>query len=593
MTTLTLQERIDFRANIKRFADVLEKIELIMAGKYTFEPKMALFVSMLAQSDDLETQRRTFEAAHQHLVDTYDARLLADARLSLSCYTEYMTPDEPPAHHHNFMCEQLEALERKDFLRLIINMPPGHAKSKFCSRYFPAWYLGKHRSHKFIQAGHSGDFVKKEFGQVVRDIIASERHRNLFPDMHISSSSSAADYWQLAAPDTGRYLTKGVGQGIAGFRANIGVIDDPYALRADAESPANRKHVYDWFQADFTTRLLPRSPLLLVATRWHPLDICGMMEQHTKDGIGIPWKIINLPAIAEVDPIEKYDILGRSDGEPLWGEFYDLQHLQTLRASLPSRDWNSLYMGKPVDEKGGIIQADWFQRYETLPKNETNTSGLVVKQNVRRITISVDTASKISDRTDYTVITVWVEDMHNRHFLAYVKRIRAEFNEMVELIESTCRDWHASAILIEDKGSGTQYIQTRTHLAPAPVIPISVGLDSKAFRLDGVSPMFQGGEVFLPQNAVWLPDFERELLQFPGGAHDDQVDSASQYLSWARTGRRLGTKHMSGMGAPNIQGPDDHDKAVQLRNLRGSRIKRFGAGIQAGDLTPRPSAKIG
>ena len=120
--------------------------------------------------------------------------------------------------------------------------------------------------------------------------------------------------------------------------------------------------------------------------------------------------------------------------------------------------------------------------------------------------------------------------------------------EVVKLIEETARAHRVSAILVEDKGSGTQYIQSRQGLAPAPIISINVGHDSKQFRFDGVVPMFEAGEVLLPRVAGWLPDYVRELLTFPDATHDDQVDSTSQYLSWTRRGRTGGTKKMTGMG---------------------------------------------
>jgi phage terminase large subunit-like protein len=34
------------------------------------------------------------------------------------------------------------------------------------------------------------------------------------------------------------------------------------------------------------------------------------------------------------------------------------------------------------------------------------------------------------------------------------------------------------------------------------------------------------------RNRPWLPAFETELLEFPGGRHDDQVDSVVQMLGY-------------------------------------------------------------
>jgi hypothetical protein len=46
-----------------------------------------------------------------------------------------------------------------------------------------------------------------------------------------------------------------------------------------------------------------------------------------------------------------------------------------------------------------------------------------------------------------------------------------------------------------------------------------------------VSAKFEAGQVFLPERASWLADFETELFAFPGSRNDDQCDSVSQALS--------------------------------------------------------------
>ena len=125
-----------------------------------------------------------------------------------------------------------------------------------------------------------------------------------------------------------------------------------------------------------------------------------------------------------------------------------------------------------------------------------------------------------------------------------VIRKKLEFNDLVKAVEAAARDHNASAILVEDTGAGVQYIQQRSGLAPCAVIPVSTGNKSKEFRFDGVTPMIEGGLVYLPRKASWLKDYEAELLAFPNSAADDQVDSTSQYLNWARRRGSYGTRKM-------------------------------------------------
>ena len=56
---------------------------------------------------------------------------------------------------------------------------------------------------------------------------------------------------------------------------------------------------------------------------------------------------------------------------------------------------------------------------------------------------------------------------------------------------------------------------------------------SKADRMVAQSAKIEAGHVYLPREAHWLDTFLLELLAFPNGRHDDQVDSVSQFLKWS------------------------------------------------------------
>lgn len=540
---ITIDERKKYRATLKNLDDLETALDDAVFRNKTLDDKTRRFVETLTATSNTEGQLEAVTTFKQQMREQYDQRLLAAATRNLSCFVEYMTPDEPPAYHHEWMCTHMEGVESREIPRSMISMPPGHAKSKFCSKYFPAWYLGKHGSHKFIQGGHSQDFVEKEFGAVVRSIVKEERYRNVFPDIAISSDSSAAGYWRIAGR-TGSYLAKGAGQGISGFRGNIACVDDPFAKMEDAESATIRDKVFTWFTADFMTRLLPNSPIFIVSTRWHSDDLCGRMEKLTLDPDykGIPWKVINLPAIADTDD----DPLGRKMGDPLWPDYYDREFLDNLMATLPPKTWNSLYMGKPSDLTGGVVNADMFARYDDLPRTITDPVTGAVKNTVKKITLSVDTASKTKERNDFTAITVWIQETEsNKHYLAEVVRKRLEFDDMCKEIDRLASKWKVNEILVEDKGSGTQYIQVRKGRTYYPITPITPKGD-KEFRFDGIIPMLSTGMALLPKRAQWLPEYEAELIAFPNGKFDDQVDSTSQYLEYVRKGVALGTRKLKG-----------------------------------------------
>jgi predicted phage terminase large subunit-like protein len=526
----------------------------------------------LSGSEDFNTQMATLEA----LTEQCEAELIETwvilARDNYHDFYEFMARDEGDdgmgytmSPHQRLIGDLLMESERKETMRFMLSMPPGHCKSTHSSHHFPAYYFGKNPRKIFLQAGHSQDFVAKELGAKVRGIIDSDDYRLVFPHIKMRSDMRAMDYWGLSNKK-GKYVAKGVGQGISGFRGHYGMVDDPYKSRKDAESPTIRETAFKWYSDDFSTRLLPGSPLGIIMTRWHSDDLCGritdreekeareLFEKQQNDlrlnieqneGLSSKYrfKIINLPAIAE----EENDPLGRAPGEPLWDEVFNLAALENLRADMTGSSWNSLYQGTPIDVSGGTIMADWFKRYQHPP---TKGDPELKQQNqIKRITVSVDAANTVKERSDFTVIGVWIEDFHKNHYLIDVIREKMELTALVSKIDYVCKRYEADALLVEAKGNGLAYVQLKANGgAPCPLVSIEVGTASKAFRFDEVSPMFEGGLVYLPERAGWLADYEKELVAFPNGKNDDQVDMTSQYLKWCKGKQRRGSKKMVGAG---------------------------------------------
>lgn len=463
---------------------------------------------------------------------------------SLSHFIEFMTPDEPPAEHHELMCTEMMAIEQGDTMRALFSFPPGSAKTKICTRYFPAWYMGRNPTRRYMQGGHSQKFVEDEFGSYVRDIVGDARFQALFPGVELNPRQTAAGSWSLNNR-RGRYVCKGVGQKIAGYRGHIGGLDDIIGSKADADSPTIRDNVWKWLWGDFRTRLLPRSPLFLIMTRWDIDDPGGRIEEMNRKKLGHEWRIVNVPMLIENEEDMARDPMGRGLGEVMWPDYYDEKHVLELKATLDSKDWNALYQGRPRNAEGNIVKAHWINnaRYVRLPKDEPNA------RVVRRVTLSVDTASKKEQRHNPTALTVWIETLDGNHYLADADQRRVEFNDLIPFIEKMAQKWEVDLILVEDKGNGTAYIQARQGFACAPIIAVTPESEgSKWNRFDKCSPMFEAGRVHLPKQAIWLTDYENEILAFPSG-QDNYVDSTSQYLNrHIKAGRGGGTRKLKGSG---------------------------------------------
>jgi predicted phage terminase large subunit-like protein len=149
-----------------------------------------------------------------------------------------------------------------------------------------------------------------------------------------------------------------------------------------------------------------------------------------------------------------------------------------------------------------------------------------------RITHSWDTAIKAGSGHDASVCAVF-EQRGMQHRLLDVWSGRVEYPELKrKTLELAERD-HPHAILIEDKASGQSLIQDLRRSTMLPVIAVMPKGD-KLSRFAQVTPLIEAGRLALPREAPWLAEFEREVLEFPGGRHDDCVDALSQYLNHIR-----------------------------------------------------------
>ncbi len=403
----------------------------------------------------------------------------------------------------------LEQVERGEIDRLMIFCPPRHGKSELVSRKFPAWYLGRNPNKQIIAASYNSDLAG-DFGRDVRNLVADSVYHSIF-NLSLRQDSKAADRWNTE--NGGCYIAAGVGSGITGRGADVGVIDDPIKDRKEAESETTRENVWNWYTSTFYTRLMPGAAIILMTTRWHEDDLAGRLLEAQKDG-GDQWVVVELPAIAE-----GRDLLGRSAGEPLWPAWYSVEGLERIKKAIGPYEWAALYQQKPSVAGGNIFKREWWQYYREPGKYDFTLQ-------------SWDTAFKTGEENDYSVCTTWGL---SRNMIDVIDRFKARL-EMPELkrIAATLGFRHRpNAILIEDKASGQSLIQELRKETDLPIIPVKTDRD-KISRAHAVTPMIEGGRVRLPEWASWVEDYINEMSAFPKGSFDDSVDSTTQALNYLR-----------------------------------------------------------
>ncbi len=163
----------------------------------------------------------------------------AEARQSFLRFVCNMLPNLPPARHHETIAGRLQAVADGRIRRLMITLPPGHAKSTYASILFPAWSVGRCPDRSLIAASHTAELATR-FGRRVRNLVCTPEFQRIFPDVALSGDSKAADRWDTTAG--GEYFAAGVGGAVTGRRADLAIIDDPIKGRETAESETQREN---------------------------------------------------------------------------------------------------------------------------------------------------------------------------------------------------------------------------------------------------------------------------------------------------------------------------------------------------------------
>lgn len=423
--------------------------------------------------------------------------------LTAWCIEALAPADQAPAAHHLLLLDKLAEVEAGRTERLMVLMPPGSAKSTYASVLFPAWYLARNPGHAIIAASHTAELAER-FGRRVRNLIA-EHSPSL--GIGLAADNQAAGRWETT--QRGEYFAAGVLGPITGRRADLAIIDDPVRSRQDADSETIRERVWEWWRADLSTRLKPGGRVVLIMTRWHEDDLGGRLLADMETG-GRPWDVLRLPMEAEAG-----DPLGRAPGEPLWPEWFtDSMRAEARR---DTRTWSALYQQAPAPDTGDYFRREWLRPSPKMPP----ASSLRV--------YGASDYAVTSDGGDYTVHVVVGMDADGRLWLLDLWRGQAASDVWVDAFCALVTRWRPIGWAEETgqirSGIGP-WLERRMREKRAFVARHQFPTrGDKAVRAQSIRGRMALDGLMLPADAHWRADFESELLSFPAGKHDDQVDA--------------------------------------------------------------------
>jgi len=433
--------------------------------------------------------------------------------------------EQSPARHHRLMLDNLEAISRGDIDRLMLLLPPGHAKSTYATVLFPAWFLAHHPRSSIISASHTADLAE-HFARRVRELIRSQGERLGFA---LQKDDRAAARWRTSLG--GDYFACGIRGPITGRRADLVLIDDPIKSHTEADSPSARNSLWNWYRSDLATRLKPKGRIVLTMTRWHPDDLGGRLLDTDPS-----WTVLRLPALAEAN-----DPLGRTPGEALWPEWENEEALARKRCTVGARVWNALFQQNPTADAEALFLTTRIPIIDALPP---------LKREIRAWDLAATSATEGRD-PDWTVGLKLALTEAGQHILTDVVRFRAGPSEVADTIRAVASQDGAGVLisLPQDPGqAGKQQVAWLSQRLAGFRVRASPETGSKLTRATLPAAAVEAGSLSLLR-APWNRALLDELRDFPQGRKDDQVDALSrafaQLLTSSAPAIRLSLPHLA------------------------------------------------
>ena len=456
-----------------------------------------------------------------------------------------LEPQAPfiPGIHAQAICEHLQAVTEGRIKNLIINVPPGHAKSLLTAVLWPAWVWTFQPETRWLFSGYREDLAIRDSVKC-RRLIASHWYQKRWGMVYrLCDDQNQKDRFENTR--TGYRVVVPMGTG-TGERGDYVVVDDPHSVD-QAESDLARKRAIEWWNGSMATRLndLNAGHKVVIQQRLHEADLSG--ELLRKGG----YELLCLPA--EYEPERRcVTSIGWADprqeaGELLWPNKITRPNLEELKVTLGSYRYAGQYQQRPAPAEGGIFKRTWWRYWRPahldLPPVQLKgpdgqliaVESVPIPAQFDQMIQSWDMAFKGLDNSDYVVGQVWGAIGADRYLMDQVRN-RLDMPGTKEAVRALSRKWAKASIkLVEDKANGPAVIQELQHDLSGLIAVTPEG--GKIARAQAVCPQIESGNVYLPHPDLtpWIEELIEESAAFPHGRNDDQVDAMTQALNRLRT----------------------------------------------------------
>lgn len=452
-----------------------------------------------------------------------------------------LEPDMPfiPNWHADAICEHLEWVAHGEIQRLVINIPPGVAKSMIGAVFWPSWMWTWRAGWRSIFGSYDHQLSERDAVRS-RAVLTSPWYLGTFePGWRFTSDQNVKSYYRNSR--MGERLAVSVGGKSTGFRGHAVVVDDPLNVRdrhSDHEGGALDVAV-DWWDKSMSSRLNdPRSGArVIIMQRLHERDLTG----HAIAAGGY----VHLRLPTEFNPAKRSVTVTKSghtwqdprkrEGELLFPELFTPEVIEQAKKDLGSWDFASQHQQEPMPATGGIFQKGWFVggEVETPGGKRIVPDRSYLKRQLPPVweeeIQSWDFAFKKREDSDFVVGQVWSR-LGADCYLRFERRERMGFADSKRAIREVSQHWKTVAKLVEDKANGPAIIEElRTEIPGIIAVQNNDGVLANAWAIQSY---VEAGNIHLPNRAEWpeVDEWLAEVCSFPKAAHDDRVAAFTQAI---------------------------------------------------------------
>lgn len=426
--------------------------------------------------------------------------------------------------HHRIIVGAIERTINRPYGRLLIQAPPGSAKSSYASNVTPPYVMGRRKKFKFILTSYASEMAWVQSSRAMQIVDSQDYREVIWPtkyDSPLSLEKKAQAHWSMN--NGSECIAAGLRAGITGHRADGWLIDDPVAGQQEADSPSDRKAVYNAYTGDLLSRVKPEAWGILIMTRWNEDDLAGRIlpdDYKGQSGLirckdGLDWEVLNIPAKAELPD----DPLGRAPGEYLWPEYLTPKHWQLFEnAGGPQaqRVWSSLYQQRPTPQGTGQFTREMFNWYKPgeLPQ--------------RLARVGAGDYAVTKNGGDFTELgVVGLDSDSNMWFLDWWFAQETPDIWTNKTIDMAVR-WKTPMWFNEggviDKATRPSFMKRMRERRQFFDLRSLPSMQDKVAKLQSFQGRAASGTIWLPEDAPWAHRLVEQLCSFPAGRHDDAAD---------------------------------------------------------------------